>query len=61
MIRVEWIQHVVQHPGREAIQADGRIRRWPAIGEMRGRYLRVVLLPDGGTAHNAFFDCPFEP
>jgi uncharacterized protein DUF2283 len=24
--------------------------------EMRGRYLRVVLLADGETVHNAFFD-----
>ena len=61
MIRVEWIQYVVEHPVREVIQADGRIRRWAPIGEMEGRYLRVVLLPDGETVHNAFFDRSFEP
>ena len=61
MIRVEWIQHVVEHPMREVIQADGRIRRWASIEEMEGRYLRVVLLPDGETVHNAFFDRSFEP
>ena len=61
MIRVEWIQHVVEHPMREVIQADGRIRRWAPIEEMEGRYLRVVLLPDGETVHNAFFDRSFEP
>ena len=61
MIRVEWIRHVVEHPVREVIQVDGRIRRWAAIGEMQGRYLRVVLLPDGETVHNAFFDRSFEP
>ena len=61
MIRVEWIRHVVEHPVREVIQADGRIRRWAAIGEMQGRYLRVVLLPDGETVHNAFFDRSFDP
>ena len=61
MIRVEWIQHVIEHPAREVIQADGRIRRWAAIGAMQGRYLRVVLLPDGETVHNAFFDRSFEP
>jgi hypothetical protein len=38
----------------EAIQADGRIRRWAPIDEMRGRLLRFVLLPDGETVHNAF-------
>ncbi|HEV8613389.1 MAG TPA: hypothetical protein VGQ73_07750, partial [Gemmatimonadales bacterium] len=61
MIRVEWIQQVVEHPVREVIQADGRIRRWAPIAEMEGRYLRVVLLPDGETVHNAFFDRSFQP
>ena len=61
MIRVEWIQYVIEHPVREVIQADGRIRRWAPIGELEGRYLRVVLLPDGETVHNAFFDRSFEP
>src|SRR5262245_54716010 len=44
MIRLEWIQRVVQHPVREQIQMDGRIRRWAPIEEMNGGYLRVVLL-----------------
>jgi len=61
MIRVEWIEYTVQHPVREMIQADGRIRRWAAIPEMGGRYLRVVLLADGETVHNAFFDRSFAP
>ena len=61
MIRVEWIQYVVQHHVREVIQADGRIRRWAPIHEMDGRYLRVVLLADGETVHNAFFDRLFAP
>jgi hypothetical protein len=59
MIRSDWIEHVVQHPVREVIQADGRIRRWAPIQELQGRYLRVVLLADGETAHNAFFDRSF--
>lgn len=61
MIRVEWIERVVQHPLREVMQVDGRIRRWAAITEMEGRFLRVVLLPDGETVHNAFFDRSFTP
>ena len=61
MIRLEWVQHVIEHPLREVIQADGRIRRWARIEEMGGRHLRVVLLPDGETVHNAFFDRSFEP
>ena len=61
MIRVDWIRQVVEHPVREVIQVDGRIRRWAPIREMGGRYLRVVLLPDGETVHNAFFDRSFQP
>jgi hypothetical protein len=59
MIRMEWIQQVVDHPVKEVIQTDGRIRRWAPIAEMEGRYLRVVLLSDGDTVHNAFFDRRF--
>lgn len=59
MIRSEWIQYAIEHPEREVVQADGRIRRWAAIREMEGRYLRVVLLADGETIHNAFFDRSF--
>src|SRR4051812_6794080 len=28
MIRLEWIQYVMDNPVRETIQEDGRIRRW---------------------------------
>ncbi len=56
IIRLEWIRHVVDNPQKEMIQQDGRIRRWAAIEEMEGRILRVVLLQDGETVHNAFFD-----
>jgi hypothetical protein len=54
------IQYVIDHPVTEVIQEDGRIRRWAAIEEMDGRYLRVILLPDGETVHNAFFDRRFK-
>ena len=60
-IRDEWIERAVQSPVGEYVQADGRIRRWALVPEMEGRYLRVVLLPDGHTVHNAFFDRGFEP
>ncbi len=56
VIKDEWIQYVVRFPEKEHIQADGRIRRWARIEQMEDRYLRVVLLPDGETVHNAFFD-----
>ena len=60
-IKREWIQRAIAAPLRELVQADGRIRRWAAIPEAEGRSLRVVLLPDGETVHNAFFDRNFKP
>jgi hypothetical protein len=57
----EWIAAVVLHPAYQVIQSDGRIRRWAMIDAAEGRYLRVVLLPDGETVHNAFFDRRFKP
>jgi hypothetical protein len=58
-IRDEWIERAIQAPVRETVQVDGRIRRWVEVPEEEGRYLRVVLLPDGKTVHNAFFDRGF--
>lgn len=52
---------MVSGPEHEQIQEDGRVRRWARIPEAEGRYLRVVLLSDGETVHNAFFDRGFEP
>ena len=60
MIKLEWIQQVIDRPEKEIIQADGRVRRWARINDMDGRALRVILLPDGTTVHNAFFDRDFE-
>jgi hypothetical protein len=61
IIRDEWIERAIVAPIREHVQADGRIRRWTQVTEMGGRYLRVVLLADGETVHNAFFDRDFMP
>ena len=61
IIREEWIERVVNSPVKEIMQKDGRIRRWGPIQEMENRYLRVVLLPDRNTVHNAFFDRRFKP
>ena len=57
---MEWIERVVASPEQEHIQPDGRIRRWKRIPEADGRYLRVVLLEDGESVHNAFFDRSFR-
>jgi len=45
--------------GRNVGRSDGRIRKWKFIGEA-GKYLRVILLKDGETVHNAFFDRNFK-
>jgi ribosomal protein L15E len=60
-IQDAWIERVVVHPEHQAIQSDGRIRRWGRTPEMENRWLRVVLLSDGETVHNAFFDRGFTP
>ena len=60
MIKDEWILRTMQFPDYEAIQTDGRIRRWKRIKEMEGRYLRVILLSDGETVHNTFFERRFK-
>ena len=61
IIRDEWIEKAIANPIREAVQADGRIRRWTQVAEYEGRYLRVVLLEAREAVHNAFFDRDFKP
>jgi len=58
-IKMEWIEETVKNPDYETIQLDGRNRKWKKIEE-QGKFLRVVLLPDGETVHNAFFDRTFK-
>ena len=59
-IKNEWIQYVINNPIKEEIQSDGRIKRWAKISEANNKYLRVILLGDGETIHNAFFDRSFK-
>ena len=58
-IKMEWIQAVVENPVAEEVQSDGRIKKWGYIEEGE-KYLRVILLEDGITIHNAFFDRRFK-
>ena len=60
-IKIEWIEFVVQNSAHQFVQADGRIRKWAKISDCEEKYLRVVLLEDGETVHNAFFDRRFKP
>jgi hypothetical protein len=61
VIQTEWVERAIQSPIREMIQSDGRIRRWAAVPEADGKYLRVVLPSDGETVHNVFLDRGFKP
>ena len=58
-IKEEWIIQTVNHPEHEEIQTDKRIKRWAFIKEEE-KYLRVILLEDKQTVHNAFFDRSFK-
>ncbi len=58
-IKMEWIEQVYFNPEHEEIQSDGRIRRWALILEVN-KYLRVIMLEDKTTIHNAFFDRTFK-
>jgi len=58
-IKDEWIQYVVEQPCMKVRQLDGRIKKWAFIKE-EDKYLRVILLEDGETVHNAFFDRNFK-
>jgi hypothetical protein len=58
-----WCVEVLANPLRRAIQDDGRVRLWgrvPGVDGPAARILRIVVLEDGETVHNAFFDRGFR-
>ena len=59
-IKLEWIEEVIKNPVKEQKQSDGRIKKWGCVSEAGHKYLRVILLEDGKTVHNAFFDRSFR-
>jgi hypothetical protein len=54
-IREDWIRSAIEKPEKVETQSDGRIRKWAKVLET-GKSVRVILLEDGETVHNAFFD-----
>lgn len=58
-IKEEWITGTINSPMKTDSQSDGRIRKGGYIEEVR-KYLRVILLEDGETVPNAFFDRGFK-
>ena len=59
VIKDEWILDTINNPVKTEFQSDGRIRKWKFIEEVK-KYLRIILLEDGETVHNAFFDRNFK-
>lgn len=59
IIKEEWILDTIKKPVKTEVQTDGRIRKWKFIKEVE-KYLRIILLEDGETVRNAFFDGNFR-
>jgi hypothetical protein len=58
-LKVEWCLEVIANPFVREVQPDGRIRYWGYVDELDGKALRVIILEDGETLHNAFPDSGF--
>ena len=58
-IKREWLEKAMKNAVKLERQEDGRFRAWIWVEEM-GKYLRVVILEDGETVHNAFPDRRFK-
>ena len=57
-IRIEWIELAVNHPVKEVVQQDGRIRRWAKIAKMNGG-ISCYIAARWRNCYNAFFDRSF--
>jgi len=58
-LKPEWCRDISLRAIHQSKQPDGRTRYWIFIEE-NGKYLRLVILEDGETLHNAFFDRRFK-
>lgn len=58
-LKNDWIENVMKSPIKKVTQVDGRIKLWGRIKEVN-RILRVILLEDNETVHNAFYDRSFR-
>lgn len=59
-IRREWCERVVAAPIKTMDQANGRISFWGVVPDYGDRVLRVIMLSDRETMHNAYFDRNFR-
>jgi hypothetical protein len=50
-------EKIVANHERRVVRSDGRFRYWgKAVIEGKARWIRVIVLEDGETVHNAFID-----
>lgn len=54
-LTVEMCVEVLNNPLKKEVQQDGRTRYWGFVPEFNN-IIRVVVLADGQTIHNAFMD-----
>ena len=54
-LTIEMCVKVIDNPLKKEIQLDGRTRYWGFVPEL-DKIIRVVVLEDGETIHNAFMD-----
>jgi len=59
-ITKELVESSLRQPLERILQPDGRYRVWAFVPEKQ-KYLRIVLLEDGETVLNAFFDRDYIP
>jgi hypothetical protein len=62
-IQRRWCAAALADPVRREVQDDGRLRIWFQVLDTpdgKPRMLRVIVLEDGETVHNAFFDRDFS-
>ena len=59
-LTLEMCIKIIENPIKEEIQEDGRKRYWGLVPELN-KIIRVVVLEDGETLHNAFMDRSFKP
>jgi hypothetical protein len=58
-LTLEMCVYVISNPLKTEIQEDGRKRYWGFVPELN-KIIRVVVLEDGETIHNAFMDRSFK-
>ena len=59
-LKLEWAERAINDPDHKLLQSDGRMRYYKFIPEV-GKFVRVILLEDGETLLNMFYDRNFKP